>query len=155
MNIKSQKGITGIDISIAVIIILLFMGLIATLIYNYTQNSSEVKRKSNATYIIIDVLEYAKNLNYSELNEENINNYQKNKFLNDKKYEGYLVETKVEDCSEIFGENSEDVFKKVTVTVKYQVKKNENKLQIYTIIKNTNYIQDEEEKSIPVWSVDD
>lgn len=150
MKIKSESGVTGIDISVAIIIILLFVGLITTLIYNYTQNSKEIERKSTATYMIIDILEYAKNSDYSNITDENIKTYISNE--NKLKKDGYQVDCKVESSEDLFGQGAEDVMKKVTAKVQYSVNGKEQALDIFTIIKNPNYVRpsdDDEQK--PLW----
>lgn len=132
MNIKSEKGITGVDISVAIIIILLFVSLTSTLVYNYAKNSKEVQRKSIATDMIIDILEYSKSSNYDDLTNEYVQNY----IANNEKFQknGYKVSTTIENYLATSGEES----KKVTATVQYLVNKVEQKLEIYTIIKDTN-----------------
>lgn len=132
MNIKSEKGITGVDISVSIIIILLFVSLTSTLVYNYAKNSKEVQRKSIATDMIIDILEYSKSSNYDDLTNEYVQNY----IANNEKFQknGYKVSTTIENYLATSGEES----KKVTATVQYLVNKTEQKLEIYTIIKDTN-----------------
>ena len=49
MDIKSQKGITTIDVTISIIIITLFVALIATLMYMIRSNSNTIERKAEAT----------------------------------------------------------------------------------------------------------
>ncbi len=149
MNIKSEKGITGIDISVAIIIILLFVSIIATLIYNYSTTSKEINRKSTATYMIIDILEHAKSIDYASLTNEEVKNYiaTEDKF----KEQGYMITSKVEDCTQLLGEEAtEDILKKVTANVKYLVNGEEKELQIYTIVKNNLYVNE-----IPLWDTRD
>ena len=55
MNVKSQKGFTGIDITIAIIVITLFVSIISVVFYNITISSKKVERKTEATYIAQDV----------------------------------------------------------------------------------------------------
>ncbi len=153
MKIKSESGVTGIDISVAIIIILLFVGLITTLIYNYTQNSKEIERKSTATYMIIDILEYAKNSGYDTIDQETMNNYINNQDENNKfNKPGYKVNCEVQSSTDLFGQGAEDVMKKVTAKVQYSVNGKEQALDIFTIIKNPNYVRpsdDDEQK--PLW----
>ena len=44
MRIKSEKGITGIDITVSIILITLFVSLIATLMYTTNKNASTMER---------------------------------------------------------------------------------------------------------------
>ena len=138
MNLKSEKGITGVDVSVAIIIMMLFVSLISTLIYDYAKNSKELNRKSVATMIIVDVLEHAKNVDYESLNQEELNNY-----CTSKQEQGYKIEARLDEVT--------DDEKKVTVTVTYIINKTEQKQEIYTIIKNSNIVQNEE----TVWNVND
>lgn len=151
MNIKNNKGITGVDLSIAMIVILIFVSLVTTLIFNYTKNAKEVTRKSTATYMIIDILEYAKNSNYEEITQEMINDYINNN--NNLQVQGYVVSALVEGPIDLFGENAENVMKKITAKVKYYSNNKEQELSIYTIVQNINYIRENTEEVI--WSVDD
>lgn len=139
MKIKSEKGMTGVDLSIAIIIIILFISLISTLIYNYSKNSKELSRKSVATSIIIDVLEYAKSTEYQNLTQENIDNY-----CLAKAQDGYKLTATLEELTDIDA-------KKVIVIVKYMVNKEEKSLEIYTTVKNSNNIEIQE----PIWSTED
>ena len=66
MNVKSQKGFTGIDITIAIIVITLFVSIISVVFYNITISSKKVERKTEATYIAQDVIEKIKALDYDE-----------------------------------------------------------------------------------------
>ena len=153
MKIKSESGVTGIDISVAIIIILLFVGLITTLIYNYTQNSKEIERKSTATYMIIDILEYAKNSGYDTINQETMDNYINNQNGNDKfNKSGYQVSCDVKTSNDLFGADAEDVMKKVTAKVQYSVNGKEQALDIFTIIKNPNYVRPSDDDEKPLWN---
>lgn len=44
--INQEKGITGIDIVVAVFIITIFVALITTLFYNINSNSASIERKT-------------------------------------------------------------------------------------------------------------
>ena len=57
MKIKEEKGITGIDITIAILVITLFISLLITLFYNLNANSTTIQRKTEATHIAIKVIE--------------------------------------------------------------------------------------------------
>ena len=67
MKLKNKKGFTGIDISIALIIVVLFVSLIVTLLYNFGMSSKEVNRKSQAIdYAISKIEEMKKNFNATD-----------------------------------------------------------------------------------------
>lgn len=139
MNLRKNKGFTGIDISIAIIIIVIFASVITTLLYNFEIQSKKVERKNQATSIIVDILEYAKGSNFNDITPENLENY-KNEKYNDLK--GYTITTKCEnetDALDIVSENNTDIIhvaKKVTVSIKYLVGKEEQSVETYTWILN-------------------
>ncbi len=136
MNLRKNGGFTGIDISVALIILILSVGTITTIIYNFEVQSKAVERKSEASSMIIDILEYAKTSNFEDVNEEYLNQYKDQNYA-DK--QGYNITIKcINDVDELKIENkSEDtIAKKVNVSVKYLVGKNEQNLEIYTWIVN-------------------
>lgn len=79
-RLKDQKGFAGSDALIAVLIIALFAGLIATISYNIYLSSSSTKRMSKATAYIVDVFEYIDKIYYDSITEENLIRYFNNKY---------------------------------------------------------------------------
>lgn len=69
MKIKSEKGITNIDITVSVILITLFVAIIATLMYNINANSGSVERRTIATNYAINEIETLKAQNFDNLKE--------------------------------------------------------------------------------------
>ena len=67
MKFKSEKGFTGTDITVALIIILLFMSLISVIFFNITKSSKNIDRKSEATYIATNIIENIKIKKYDEI----------------------------------------------------------------------------------------
>ena len=138
MNLRKNNGFTGIDISIAIIIVIIFAGVITTILYNFAIESKKVERKEQATSIMIDILEYAKGTNFENLTADYLKSYINSKYSN---LSGYTIDTKCENETDVlqFNEINTDVThvaKKVTVNVKYLVGKNEQNLDIYTWILN-------------------
>lgn len=133
MKIKDNKGVTGIDITISIIIISVFMGLTATLLYNINYNSKKLERKNQASLLAIQQMEKIKNLSFEDITNETINR-QDIIIVSD----GYTIENTVQDYAEM--EGNEDAIsglvKYVKVVVSYKL---ENKLQtveLATSIKN-------------------
>lgn len=60
MKFKNNKGITGVDLSVALIIIVLFVGIISSLVYNFAVSSRNINRKATATDIAIYKIEKIK-----------------------------------------------------------------------------------------------
>ena len=67
MKIKNQKGFVGTDITVAIIIIMLFVSITSVVLFNLTKNSKGIERQSNATYIATDVIETIKLIPYNNL----------------------------------------------------------------------------------------
>ena len=75
MNLKNNKGYTGIDVSVAMIIILIFIPTIFGIIYNLQRIRVRTEREANAIDIATDVLEIAKNLEYTDVVISNQNEF--------------------------------------------------------------------------------
>lgn len=147
MKIKDEKGFTGIDITVAVIIIMLFMTLIGTIFYNITASHRQLERKTEATYIAIDVMEKLKAQNYDDLivSEYNSNKitdeeYEKNKtakILKDAIEEGYSLKVTIKNYNTP-EENGYDLVKIITVKVEYKVGKNTENVELKTTVTREN-----------------
>ena len=136
MDLKTEKGFTGVDISISIIIIIIFVSIITSILYNLDIQSKKVERKEQATSIIIDILEHAKGTQFDEISEESLKNYSEEKYSNLK---GYTISISCKNETDVLNieKNSDEdthVGKKVTVNVKYLVGKEEQNLEIYTWI---------------------
>ena len=79
-KIKSQKGFAASDGLIAVLIIALFAGLIATVSYNIYLANSSIKRMSKATNYIVDMFEYIDKVYYDYVTVDNLTDYFNNKY---------------------------------------------------------------------------
>lgn len=144
MKFKNEKGFTGIDITIAVIIIMLFMSLIATLFYNIASSSKALERKTEATYIATDVIEKIKALDYDEItvgnyNDSNINYNDSTKtgiLKENSQYnstEGYSLNVNIENYVPE-GESQNDLVKTINVKVEYKVGKNIENVELSTTV---------------------
>ncbi|OKZ57581.1 MAG: hypothetical protein BHV99_01155 [Clostridium sp. 26_21] len=68
INFKNNKGITGIDATIAVVILIIFVPLVTSLFGNIANTSKKINRKATATNIAIQAIEGAKLLGYNNIN---------------------------------------------------------------------------------------
>lgn len=144
MNIKNNKGITGVDITIAIIILALFVSLITSMFYNVTIIGRTVNRKAEAVYIAIQVIEAAKQIGYDELPKgetdettsltlEELNTKLEENAITLKN--GYSVDIKVENYRKIKGDLTlEDILKRITVTVNYKEQNKEQSVELNTVI---------------------
>ena len=71
-NLKKENGFAGSDALIAVLIITLFTGIIASLLYNIYLSNASLKRMSKANGYIVDVFEYVDKIYYDEVNEDEL-----------------------------------------------------------------------------------
>ena len=140
MDLRNNKGITGIDISVALIIIVLFVGIVSTLSYNYVVASRSVNRKAIATNIAIARIEELKQTPYDEILEMDETSQDATKYAN---ADGvmltsgsgpYKVVTKVQKYTNPNIENIQDVIKIITVTVNYNIANREENIELRSTI---------------------
>lgn len=139
MNFRKNNGFTGIDISIAVIIILIFLPTLFGILYNNRTNKLAVNMEAKSLNIAVDILEGAKTLEYSDID---ISNENFKNMLNEKKYiqgeeEGTYAYKNNYDITIEIEENSEETDiqnKNITVIVNYKIKNKTKTIEISTYI---------------------
>ena len=72
INLKKESGVAGTDALIAVMIIVLFTGLIATISYNIFLSNSSLKRMSRANSFIVDVFEFVDRSYYDDVTKASL-----------------------------------------------------------------------------------
>ena len=72
--LKKQNGFAATDGIIAILIISLFTGIIATILYNIYISNVSLKRMSTATLYIVDMFEYVDKIDYTDLDLDNNTN---------------------------------------------------------------------------------
>ena len=141
MNLRSNKGVTGVDLSVSLVIIVLFVGIIATLIYNFGVSSKGINRTTTATNIAISKIEELKQENYETLQGTTTEYKDENGIT--KANAPYKVTSEVTKyANSIYAdnltneekENLKDVIKIVKVTVEYKVGDKNESLDISTVI---------------------
>lgn len=138
MKFKSEKGFTGIDIIVAVIIITLFVSIISVVFYNITITAKSSERKTESTYLATSIIEEIKSKEYDDIITTDgfvdINNYKSdnNKILTTTVSTGYTAELKVEIYNPENLEN--DVVKTISVVVKYKIGKETQSVELKTTI---------------------
>ena len=136
MKLKSNKGFTGIDITIALTIIIIFVSVIVTLLYNFSLVSKKVERQGKASYIIVNVLEKLKQMDFDDVrNEMDTTN-----LIQEDDYKGYNIDIEVKDHADNSNieENQDVSIKEVKVTVEYKVGKSTEEIDISTILVKTD-----------------
>ena len=138
MKIKSEKGITNIDITVSIILITLFVAIIATLMYNINANSGSVERRSIATNYAINEIESLKAQNFDEL-EETVEPNEFEDILENEKPTGYAKKVTIIDYANL-EENKDDdtivpgLVKKVTVEISYKDGNTTQTVDLSTVI---------------------
>lgn len=166
IRLKNEKGAISSDAFIAILIIVISVGLIATLVYNIYISTTETKRKSQATSYIVEIFEYINKIYYGDVTEENIVEYVGYKYNNaenagedeeraDINIASARNVTNIEDTSDtkdilttpykievsIEPHNLEfDLVKTITITVKYNVANEEKSLTMEKIKARENLI---------------
>ena len=132
-KIKNEKGLTGVDISIAVVILFIFVSLIAFLTYSINSTSKEMELKNDATNIAIDELEYLKTKTFTELDEMT----DEDKATKEIKT-GFYRTIEITDAADLEGGSNRirNIVKQITVNVKYMFKGKEQTVTLSTIVKN-------------------
>ena len=141
MKIKSEKGFTGIDIAISVIVLFIFVSLIAFLIYNFNSSSKEIELKTEATYLAIDEIETVKNNGfetYKDLSEKQGNNVIVDNEETTKK--GFYKTITVKDYTDMEGNEDkvQNIVKQITVKITYMFKGQEQVVELSTILSKEN-----------------
>ena len=124
---RSEKGFTGVDITVGTILLFMFITLIATLSYNFNSGNREIQLKTEAVFYAIDEIEKVKSQDFSMYEP-----YSKTKPIpnslevpildSENKETGMYLTTTVEDYTDIFG---------TAGNTKNMVKKNNCKNLIY------------------------
>lgn len=129
MNLKSEKGYTGIDIAISVIVIFIFISMISMLSYNFNSTSMEIEYRAEALDIAMNEIEIMKTKSWQDITTE------------DTKYrattevqQGYYRTIIVEDYHDIDSSKVAQILKKITVRIEYKFKKDMQKVELSTVI---------------------
>lgn len=129
MKFSNNKGITGIDITVALGIIVIFVSIIASLSYNFVMSSRNVERKSRATYIAIETIEDLKLIDYNSIGTQmEVTEVEQLSGKQITTYDGYTITI----TSSLYGE--QDILKIVNVKVEYAVGKSTENVEITTAI---------------------
>lgn len=134
--LKKQEGILVSDAIIAILVILLFIGVISSLITNVVLETTKTKMSSRQMDIATEVLEYANKLPYLDTTATTLNNYASElEVANNNIYD---IEIEVENYNSIPGnEIKENIIKTITVTVTSSLRNKEYSTTISILKKAT------------------
>ena len=155
MNIKSQKGIAGIDIIIALISISIFIVIITVMIVKYNSQVKEIELKALAVNYAVNEIENIKNKGYIDYQDENLNGtfdegesqgYYNLGIDNIKELKvneeiliggvgtSFYLTTTIEDYKHIENSAESNLVKEITVKVSYMFHGKENNETLKTVI---------------------
>lgn len=144
-TLKTDNGFTTVDALIAILIIALFTGIIATIIYNIYLANTSIKRMSIATGYITSIFEYTEKIYYDDVTIENLKKHiqetESNFYTNNENNKIVIESNNNDEIKEEFGNpnaytiniyieyynktegNTEklDLIKQITVTVSYKL----------------------------------
>lgn len=120
----SNKGITGIDLAIAIIILMTFTGIVSGLMYSTYATSISVKKSAEADAYATIILEKVDEKTYDEVDSNFVETLKTNNEIEIS--DDYTITFTVEPYSDY----ALDIVKKVEVTIKYNVSNEEKTLVI-------------------------
>lgn len=139
MKIKSEKGITGIDITLSVILIAIFIGILATLSLNIQNNTKQAERHAEALNYAISTIEKVKSLSFSELpaaGNSKITGLEDGYITNGNgKDTPYYRTVTVQDYTELDGNSGakSEIVKRVAVEISYKYNNKDKTITLSTI----------------------
>lgn len=135
MQIKSNKGVVGTDLSIAVIILVLFITILTTIFYQIGRSNLETKRNAVATDYAVAILEKISLMPYDEFIQEDTDLNALCSY-NEESSEGKIVVSKGYEVNITKSEedkDKEEYLKEVTVTIRYTVANQEKEVTMTTL----------------------
>lgn len=139
MNIKQNKGVSSADVIIAIVILMIFTGIIATISTNIYTQSQYIKRNDQATSFCVEIFEYAYGNLYDDVNSEKLTTYIESMYDKVQALEGKYLENNVNTSGyTIFIDVNDDEYpnyiKQINITVAYKLKGKIKTLNMSTLI---------------------
>lgn len=126
-TIRSNSGFTVTDLVIALIIFLIFSGLVVTAFYASYVTNSKIKVTASATNYSIQILEDIDKITYAEVQNGMENMYRQKFSIPD----GYNLKIEVTNYND--GNDKEDLIKNVKLTIEYKITGDTEKIVINKI----------------------
>lgn len=144
MLVKDEKGLTGVDITISIVVMTIFMAMIANLIVNIKLNTLDIKRKSIATSYVVQEIEKIRAQGYiDDYDSKGINSEEilKDEDIYDKsEFSGYHKKVTIKDYVLVVDKNTKtkDIVKEITVEISYKLGSEDKKIVISTYVSKEN-----------------
>ena len=124
--LQSQKGFTGIEIAVALVILMIFVSLISTIFINVYLTFTDAQRNSVATGYATQIAETIDKMYYAEVEESNITAIISEMNIPN----GYTISVQIDPY--VQNEYTQDLVKMVGITVSYKVGNNTKTVNIET-----------------------
>ena len=148
MNLKSNKGYLGVDISIAVIILLILVPTIMGIVFNINRTQNEEDIKAGALNLAVNTMEISKGIDMTELTPNKIienlsqdlysgqiENSAVNPIVVTTSKAVYKVGISVTDYKDENPEATENIVKTVKATVTYKIRGEEKTIELSTVVR--------------------
>lgn len=140
MLIKEEKGFTGIDIAISLIVITIFIAMIANLIANINLTAQDTNRKTIATSYAVQEIEkimaqgYIESYNSKGITKEDI--LKEEDIYNGSEFTGYNKKVVIKDYVLVVNDTTKksNIVKEITVNISYKVGNKEKNVKISTYV---------------------
>lgn len=126
---KSEKGYTGVDIAISIVVLFIFVSLIASLSYRVNSSSQEIELKSKASELAISEIEAIKNKTWEDITTEDPAYREMTEIE-----EGYARTILVQDYHDIDDTKTPDIVKRIIVQIQYNDKGKTQTVELSTLI---------------------
>lgn len=142
MKFHSEKGYTGIDIAISIVVITIFVSIIALVISRFNSSANDLKYKEEAIAIAIEEIELIKKDGFEVYKDRSIANgnseVSKDEEISGK--EGYYKTIIIEDYTDLEGNNYaiSGLVKKAIVKISYMFRGEEQVVEFSTILSKEN-----------------
>lgn len=140
MTLKSNKGFALADTIIAIFVLVIFSTLVISISYNIYISSNFVKRNGQATNYIVEVFEYAKTLNFDDVNATNLVTYIKKREKiqayseTADKLDSYSYTMFISMDEDSIAEEQRSYIKKIDITVMYKLGTKTKTVSMSTLI---------------------
>lgn len=128
MSFKNEKGYTGIDIAISVVVLFIFVSLIAFLSYRFNSSAKELQLKSQALILAIDEIETIK----ATITMQNVDTLDTQ--TQETSTQGFYRSITVEDYADLQPSKRRGMVKKITVKIQYMFQTKQQTVELSTLV---------------------
>lgn len=143
MGLRQDRGVTGIDITVAIVLITIFIGIISTLTLKIQNKKVEINRKQEALVYATQIIEQIKKDGFDSLPsaEETATTNVVSSMSGYISGTSYYKEVSVYDYTQLKEENADkisDILKKVVVKVSYLSEGEEEAVELSILLTKEN-----------------